>query len=416
VRTVAVALLALAAVAAVRFFRTAHRERITVPLLTLAPGPFIRTVGAEGYLRPVKATPLSAPRAGRSLLIAWLASDGAAVKKGEVVIRFDNDDARRALADGKDDHDVATTRIQTEKLQIASAVNERSRTAALTREEIGTAQDLGRKDPRFFPRNEVIESEIDESLLQARLQQAERARQVEQRLGRSRVELLAVDRQRADSDTQKAERLLGAMEMRAPHDGTFVIQRSGWGQRMVQAGDRAYSGMRVAEVTTTSRMDAEVAVLEADAGGLVAGKPATVVLDARPGVAWKARVKKVDPFPRPKQAEVPVQYFGALLEIEGSTAGVKPGQRLEATIVLDEIARAMVVPRQAIFRNDRGTYVCRHRGEGGFEEVPVTLGAGTAGRVVVTAGLEAGDQIALRDPTRSAVETVANVPTEGSPR
>jgi multidrug efflux pump subunit AcrA (membrane-fusion protein) len=381
-----------------------------VPVLKVAAGPFTRTVSAEGYLKPVKATPITAPRAGRAQIIAWLAADGATVKKGDLLVRFDNDEALRALADGKNDRETALTRIRSEQLQIDSAINERTRTASLTKEEIKQVKDLGKKDPRFFPRNEVIESEIDEGLLQARLRQTEVAKTVEKKLGHSRVELLAVDRQRADTETAKAERLLQAMEIRAPHDGTFVVQRMGWGQRMVQAGDRAFSGMRVAEVATTARMDADVAVLEADAGGLVAGKRATVVLDARPDVVWKAKVKKVDPFPKPKHPEVPAQYFGSLLEIEGSTVGVKPGQRLQATIVLDEVPQGIAVPRQTIFRNESGNFVYRLRAGGGFETVPVTLGPGTVGRVVVTAGLKSGDQVALRDPTRSAAEMVSSDP------
>jgi HlyD family secretion protein len=369
-----------------------------VPALEVSFAPFVRTVTAEGTLRPVTASGLSAPSEGRSQLIAWLAEDGASVKKGEPLIRFDNDDAVRALADGKDDHEAALTRIQKEKLQIANGLNERSRTAALTKEEIVRARELGKKDPRFFPRSEVIESEIDQGLLEARLKQTETASQVEQRLGKSRVELLAVDRQKAETQTRQAEKALRSLEIRAPHDGTFVLQRWGWGQRTVQAGDRAFSGMRIAEVTKSDRMDAEVMVLEADAGGLVPGKAATVVLDARPDVVWKARVKKVDPFPKPKSPEVPAQYFGALLAIEGDTSSVKPGQRLRATIVLDELPRALAVPRQAVFRKDGATIVHRRSYSGDFEPVPVKLGPGTVGRVVVLEGLRPGDRIALRDP------------------
>ena len=92
---------------------------------------------------------------------------------------------------------------------------------------------------------------------------------MEKQLGGSRVALLAVDREKAEREARRAADTLDALEVRAPHDGTFVIQRWGWGQRVLQAGDRAFSSMRVGEVATNDRMDAEVAVLEADAGGLV---------------------------------------------------------------------------------------------------------------------------------------------------
>ena len=153
-----------------------------------------------------------------------------------------------------------------------SALAERSRAAALTREEMSRARELGKKDPRFFPRTEVIESEIDEALLGERLRQTQNASQVEKQLGKSRVALLAVDRQKAEMQLAEANRTLKALEVRAPHDGMFVIQRWGWTQRVLQAGDRAYPGMRIAEVATSDRMDAEISVLEADAGGLAVGQ------------------------------------------------------------------------------------------------------------------------------------------------
>jgi hypothetical protein len=386
-------------------------EGSTVPVLVLKSERFTRSAAAEGYLRPVRATPLTAPGEGRSLLIGWMAEDGATVKKGEVVIRFDSNDAVRALADGKDDQAAALTRIEKERFAAEAALKERARAAALTTEEIKQARQLGKKDPRYFPRTEVIESEIDEALLAERLRQTQNARTVERKLGGSRVALVAVDRQKVEMQLKEATRTLKALEVRAPHDGVFVIQRFGWGQRTLQAGDRAFNGMRIAEVATADRMEAEIAVLEADAGGLHPGKRALVVLDARPDVTWKGKVKKVDPFPKPRHPEVPAQYFGAILSLEGNTAGLKPGQRLRATVILDEMAGALVLPRQAVVTRNEGSFVQRRRSwRGGFDQVAVTLGPGTVGRVVVTGGLGAGDVIALRDPSKTADEVATPPP------
>jgi hypothetical protein len=40
----------------------------------------------------------------------------------------------------------------------------------------------------------------------------------------------------------------------------------------------------------------------------------------------------------------------------------------------------------------------------GFERVDVELGPSSTGRVVIVSGIDVGDKIALRDPTRSADE------------
>ncbi len=110
-----------------------------VPVVEMKSAPFTRMVIAEGYLRPVRATPLTAPNRGRALLIAWLAEDGAQVKKGDVVIRFDSEEATRALADGQADREAALSRIDREKLQVRHALSERTRAASLTQEEMRQA-------------------------------------------------------------------------------------------------------------------------------------------------------------------------------------------------------------------------------------------------------------------------------------
>jgi HlyD family secretion protein len=377
-----------------------------VPAFTVAEAPFTRTVAAEGVLKPVKTTVITAPSEGRDpLMIAWMVEDGDPVKKGDVVVRFDALEVTKRLADGQSDRAAAESRIEKEKTTAETSVHERDRTATVTREELDSTRALGKKDPRYFPRTEVIESEIDESLFQRRLDHARDARQIEEKLGRSRVDLAAIDRRKAELYQQQASATMKQLELRAPHDGTFVLQR--WGFRgTLHAGDRAFAGMRIAEVSTSEQMDAEVFVLEADAGGLQAGRSATVVLEAQPDVVWKARVKRVDPFPKPRQPEVPAQYFATLLEIEGKTAGLRPGQRLHATIVLDEQPRALVVPRQAVFRRDNDSIVYRRSG-GRFQPVKVKIGAGTVGRLVIADGVKPGDQLALRDPALSADEAVS---------
>ena len=104
-------------------------------------------------------------------------------------------------------------------------------------------------------------------------------------------------------------------------------------------------------------------------------------------------MKKVDPFPKAKHPEVPTQYFGAILSIEGDTSRLKPGQRLRATIDPRRAAAARwwCRGRRCSSKDERQLRPpARAAGGGGFEPVPVTLGPGTVGRVVVTEGLDAG--------------------------
>jgi hypothetical protein len=148
-------------------------------------------------------------------------------------------------------------------------------------------------------------------------------------------------------------------------------------------------------------MEVEVFVLEVDGSGLAEKQRAEIVIEARPEIVYRGKVRLVDKLAKPRIDNVPIQYFAVVVELERTDPAVmKPGARVRARLILDE-ERALVVPRQAIFNKEGKSFVYRRTARGDFESAPVELGAATSGRVAVTRGLAAGDAIALRDPTRS---------------
>jgi hypothetical protein len=147
-------------------------------------------------------------------------------------------------------------------------------------------------------------------------------------------------------------------------------------------------------------MQAEIWVLEADAGGLAAGQRAEVWVEAHPETAHRAVVERVDALAKPRLRGSPVQYFAAVLALEETDpATMKPGQRVRAVIEAEARPGALVVPRQAVFERDGDRIVYRRRGRG-FEAVPVTVGPSTAALAVIESGLAEGDEVALADPER----------------
>jgi multidrug efflux pump subunit AcrA (membrane-fusion protein) len=166
-------------------------------------------------------------------------------------------------------------------------------------------------------------------------------------------------------------------------------------------------------------MEADVYVLEADAGGLAPGKPAVVMLESRPGVDYAARVVRVDALAKPRFRSSPVQYFGITLALDRTDPAVmKPGQRVRARLRLDERPRALTLPRQAVFERDGRTIVYRRKSAGfeaRFEAIPVELGPSGAGRIVVETGLRPGDVVALADPARRSEPDGTPEPGGGAP-
>lgn len=380
---------------------TTHASSVTT--YQVKKEKFVRRVNAEGNLRAVKATRLAAPQnsqMGGALKIAWLAPDGTFVKKGDVVVRFDPSEPEKQLRDGEADLAAADAKLAEEGVKSRAAVKGRETDAVLAADELDEQKKFQSKDEEIFSKNQIIESQIDEGLAQAKQQHAEQAKQVEKHLSHSNAAVISVERQKAQLAIAHAKSALEAMQIVAPHDGVFVLRRN-WRGELPKLGQALWPGQEIGELPLLDSMEAEVFVLEVDGTGLAEKQAAQIVVEARPDVTFTGKIRLVEKLAQPREPGSPVQYFAVVVELDKTDRDVmKPGQRVRATLVLDQ-EDAIVVPRQAVFDRDGKTVVYREKGDR-FEPVTVELGAATSGRVVIKTGLAPGDVIALRDPTQSA--------------
>ena len=371
--------------------------RATVPTLIVKRGPLGRFVRAEGVLKAVEATPVQVPGNDVSLKVGWMIEDGTAVKAGDVVVRLDPSQTVKRLADGRAERATADRRGEKDQAESGALVANLGRDAAQARRERTTAETFQSRDPELFSRHEIIEADIDVGLATKKEHHAVSSRRERQGLAKTSGQLIALDGRKAQLKIDRAERELAALELKAPHDGIVVLKRNGRGD-LPQVGQVVWSGQTLAEIPDLTKLEAEIWVLEADAGGLAPGRPATVSLEAHSGAPLAATVKSVDALARPRLRNVPIQYFGAVLSLSSTDPGrMKPGERVAATLDLGGEKDALVVPRHAIFERAGKTVVYR-RAHGEFTPVPVTLGTAALGRVAIATGLSEGDVIALVDP------------------
>ena len=400
---VVIAVLGVAGAAAWMLHGRGGDDAPTIPTFIVAHDSLVRRVTADGNLRAVKATPLTVPKTsgeGGGMKIAWLASDGSRVRKDDVVVKFDPTDPQKRLADGRADLESADAQAVAEQIKSRAAVAARDGTAALASRELEQRRKFRTTDKDIFSRHQIVESEIDEKLATARKDHAERTKQVERSLSRSKAALIVVEQNKAKLAIEHATSALESMEIRAPHDGIFVLQRN-WRGEAPKIGDQLWPGQAVAEIPLLDAMEVEAFVLEIDGDGLAVNQPAEITIEARPDTVYRGKVRLVDKLAKPRVDGVPIQYFEVVVALDRTDAAVmKPGQRVHARLTLDQ-EHALVVPRQAILAKDGKNFVYRRTPSGEFEAVIVGLGAATSGRVVVKTGLATGDAIALRDPTRS---------------
>jgi multidrug efflux pump subunit AcrA (membrane-fusion protein) len=386
-----------------------------VATFEVRPGRFVREVEARGSLKAVKATPiLVPPESGRQQRVAFLAKDGQLLKAGETVVEFDPYDAEREAADGM--ADLTAARAKIEKAQAEGTKNQ----AALgldrdvAKEQLDRAETFELKDESLYSRHQIIESQLDRELFQARTDVAARKLAASGKLSSTERALGAIDASKAKLKITIAEKSLRSLRIQAPHDGLLVLERN-WRGEMPSVGDTLWPGQKVAEVPDLSRLEAKVFVLEADGAGLTTGQKARFAIEGRPGVDYEATVSRVEPLAKTRDWQSPVKYFEATLTLARQDAGdLKPGQKLRAVVRLDEADGVLAIPRGAVFEKDGQRVVYRRNGSG-FDPVEVKTARQSISHLVLASGLAAGDVIALRDPTEKRGLSEAGSATAAGP-
>ncbi len=369
------------------------------------PTTFTRRVTAEGTLKATKATPVTAPSdAERPLKVSWIAPDGTLLRKGDVIVRFDATEFEQLLLTGREDRTTANNKMTKATAESSTTRRNLGRDAALAQTELEAAKRFKFDDEEVFSRYARIESEVDTELATRRKRHAEDVLGIRDKLSTVDRDLIGIEDRKAGLKIKQAEQGLQGLQVVAPYDGILVLQR-GWRGDMPRVGDSMWPGQPIGEIPELQSMKAEVFVLEADAAGLAVEQKATVTLEADGTQSFRGTVKNVDKIARPRIPRQPVQYFGATVELERSNPKLmKPGARVRAVLEVESQANAFAIPRQALFEKEGKKLVYRRKGNG-FEPVAVTIGSGSAGRVVVTKGLAKGDVIALEDPTAEGTKT-----------
>ncbi len=389
-------LLALAVAIAVLAFACAPRD--FVPTYKVERRPFQHRVTAEGTLKAEKATRVGVPpQVKRTVRLAWLAPEGKLVEEGDVIARFDSTAMERRLQSGTSDLKSATLEVEKTRIESDVQVGKLSTDQQAADLELDHAQRFRRTDTSVFSRRDILTDQIDEKLADERKQHAASAQERQRSLGRTELELVAIEQHKAQLVIDEAREGLQALEVRAPHAGLLTLIRN-WQGEPPQVGAEMWRGQEIAEIPNLAKMEAEVFVLEADAGGLEVGKPATVIVEADPGTLHAATIKRVDAVAKPRFRGSPVQYFGVTLELDATDAEtMKPGQRVRAGLLLAEVEDALVVPRQAVTQENGASRVFVRDG-GEFVPRTVTVATSSMGLMVISEGLAEGDVIALRPP------------------
>jgi multidrug resistance efflux pump len=375
-------------------------------------GDFIDVLPIRGEVRARRTIPIAAPRGAGDLQIVFLAASGAAVKAGDVVIRFDTSSAERQLAEKR-----SALREAEAEIQRASADNTISAQAAKG-DETKRRYDIERA--RLDVATSEVISRLDAekaaiSLGAAEQRAREAAMKVSANSATSRASMGALERRRekAQADVRLEETRLAALTLKAPADGVVTLNlnwRAGgpFAQREWRTGDRAWAGAAIAQLPVVESMYVLARVDETDRGSLKAGLAADVEVQAVGGKPAPARISGFSALARVEFGPIwpPPRLFDVQLDLLTPNAAVRPGMTAAIKIRRDTVAGAILVPTRALFPPTRTSAASGASGtpaevfvlgRRGFERRSVRVGRRGPDKSAIV-GLQPGEKVALERP------------------
>jgi HlyD family secretion protein len=188
-------------------------------------------------------------------------------------------------------------------------------------------------------------------------------------------------------ELEAAERALERTILTAPFDGYVSAVNT-------EIGAVTLPGVAVLEVTDLTPLWLTVQVDEIDIRQVREGMPATVRLDALPGVELDATLERIDLVATNNAGIV---SYDVLVRLDETEPRVRVGMTAEAAVVVESREDVLVVPNQYI-RLDRGrnrAFVNLLKADGTLEEVEITLGLQGQDSSEVVSGLSEGDIVAV---------------------
>ncbi|MGL5040359.1 MAG: efflux RND transporter periplasmic adaptor subunit [Aeromonas sp.] len=129
-------------------------------------------------------------------------------------------------------------------------------------------------------------------------------------------------------------------------------------------------------------------VFERQASELKVGDPVTMTLDYAPGRSWQGRVDYLYP-----TLDAATRTLKVRLRFANPDEFLKPNMFAKVAIRTGKGEPQLVVPSEAVIRTGSQDRLVLALGDGNFKSVAVTFGPQFGDKVVIKAGVEAGDKI-----------------------
>ena len=359
-------------------------------------GDFIRSIRINGTVEAVNFLAIAAPRLSGpglgTLVVTKLAASGAHVKKGDLLVRFDQQQQIKNALDQEATYVDFVQQINKKKADQAAALASDQSALHQAENDVNSAA-FEVKRNEILSKIDAEKNDLAYEQAKATLAQLKKTFDLKRQAATAELKSLEIQRDRAHDAMDYARKNTGRLEIRAPIDGVVVLNSIWKGGQFgeVQEGDEVRAGVPFMQVVNPGAMQVRSRVNQADVSLLREGQPVSVGLDAYPDLSFKGKVDRIAAIGVTSGLSDRVRSFNVLFSIEGYDPRLMPDLSASLDVELQRIRGALLVPRESIGSADEENYVLADDG-GAYSRKSVRVEAENDTNAVVS-GISEGTRV-----------------------
>lgn len=332
-----------------------------VQVVHAATSPLVQTVVTTG--RVMAPAEIETTANISAMVEEVLVDKGDRVKRGDLLVRLDDADAKVALAQAR----AALARARAQRRQVRSvSAPVRDQRLSQARARRDDAERRHRTNEALFAQGAIAKAELDRSATELALaESALAAASTEARAaapGGPEAASASATIELAEADVRAAEVQLERTRILAPVDGVVLL-------RSVEPGERAAPGRTLLTLARTGLTQLVIEPDEKNLSLLRVGQPATASAEAYPDRSFPARLSFIAPSVDPKRGTVEVR-----LEVQQPPDYLRPDMTVSVEVEVAKKASALVLDAGAVRDLAAGVPWVLVVRDGRAERVDVELG------------------------------------------
>lgn len=382
------------------------------------------TVNTIGTLDAERSHVVSSTIKGENGKIVYIIDEGAFVKKGDVLIKFDSAhfeaEMRRLAGELRSREATVEARkqiLEWEKSQAEGAIKNTEFDLKDAKQEysryvsyIRDLEELGKKG-LHYP-NEIFQAKRKAEQLFAKQEKYETSFEQIKKESVFKVAAAMAELGKAKSELETTKIALDDIgeELRkavvyAPFPGIVVHYETHRDnqKRKPRVGDTVWQNQPLLYLPDISSMIVKTLVREVDLYKIMKGQTASIQVDAFPKLVLAGQVTSIGVLASDGgEAGKGEKYFQVVVAIHGENLSLRPGMTSRVVMHIDTAQNILSVPVQAVFSEGANKYCYVSKGQN-VKKVKVEIGRQNEDYAEIVAGLKNGDMVSLIKPASDEI-------------